>query len=75
MEGCIPDRRRSGRSHSFTLVSGVALVQVNEAELFQLGAHVIDIETQFTGSETGTDFRFSFFTLLRGLQNGFQLGS
>jgi hypothetical protein len=49
------------RSRSFLLVR---MIQVNQAELFQLATHVIDIETQFTGSEAGPDFRFSFFTLL-----------
>src|SRR5258708_13143135 len=66
---------RSWSSRSLSLVHGVVMINVNQAELFQLGTHVVNIESELPGGEAGANFGFAFFPLFRRLQHPFHLRS
>src|SRR5258708_7848054 len=75
LEGCGVGVLRSWSSRSLSLVHGVVMINVNQAELFQLGTHVVNIESELPGGEAGANFGFAFFPLFRRLQHRFQFRS
>ena len=70
--------REDGRWARKCLSAGLGrwkTVDIGQAELGQLRAHVVEVEPEFTRGESGANFGFPLFPLLRRVQNGFKLRS